>query len=146
MSALPPIAELLPHRPPMLLVDELVECVPGRARGRVHLRPDSPFMEAGRVRALVALEYMGQTAAACAGLRARQGGGAPAIGLLLGTRELTLAVDHFTAGDTLTVEAEQAAEDERISSFRCRVLRGEEVAAEAVLTVLLQPRGVGAPP
>lgn len=145
MTALPPIAELLPHRAPMLLLDEVLECSPGRARCAVRLGPDSPFMEAGRVRALVALEYMGQAAAACAGLRARQGGGAPVAGLLLGTRELSLAVEHFTVGDALTVEAEAVAEDERISSFRCRVLRGEALAAEAVLNVLLLPPGAGAP-
>jgi predicted hotdog family 3-hydroxylacyl-ACP dehydratase len=145
VSALPAIAELLPHRPPMLLVDELLECSPGRARAAVRLRADSPFMEAGRVRALVAIEYMGQTAAACAGLLARTSGGAPSVGLLLGTRELSLEVEHFHAGDTLTVEAERVAADERISSFRCQVRRGDALVAAAVLNVLLLAPGAEAP-
>lgn len=136
----PPIAELLPHRPPMLLLDELVEHAPGRARCRVRLRPDSPFMEDGRVRAVVAIEYMGQAAAACAGLAARQGGRPPAPALLLGTRQLTLAVGHFAAGDELVVEAERRAEDDRISSFRCAVRRDGATVAEAVLNVYLAAR------
>lgn len=145
MSPAPPLEALLPHRPPMLLLDEVLECSPGRACCRVRLRPDSPFMEAGRVRALVALEYMGQAAAACAGAQAREAGGAPRIGLLLGTRELTLAVEHFSAGDALVVEAERLAEDERLCSFRCRVLRGEALAAQATLNVLLLDPGAEAP-
>jgi predicted hotdog family 3-hydroxylacyl-ACP dehydratase len=123
----------------MLLLDEVVELTPARARCLVRLRPDSPFMEDGRVRALVALEYMGQAAAACAGAQARLAGGSPSVGLLLGTRALELAVEYFTEGDTLTVDAERVAEDERVSSFRCRLHRGEALAAEAVLSVLLVP-------
>lgn len=139
------LADLLPHRPPMVLLDELVEHAPGRARCRVRLRPDAPFMENGRVRAVVAIEYMGQAAAACAGLAAREGGRPPAPGLLLGTRELTLAVGHFEAGDELEVEAEHLAEDDRISSFRCAVRRAGATVAEAVLTVYL-PAGGGSSP
>ncbi len=112
MTALPPIRSLVPHAPPMLLLDELLEYAPGRARCAVRLRPDSPFMEGGRVRALVSLEYMGQAAAACAGMQARDGGGAPAGGLLLGTRELRLAVEHFQAGDALVVDAEHISGDD----------------------------------
>jgi predicted hotdog family 3-hydroxylacyl-ACP dehydratase len=131
------ILDLLPHRPPMVLLDELLDCEPGRARCRVRLRPDSPFMEDGRVRAVVALEYMGQTAAACAGFASRRDGRPPAPGLLLGTRELALAVSHFEAGDELVVEAEHLADGERISSFRCAVRRGGARVAEAVLSVYL---------
>jgi predicted hotdog family 3-hydroxylacyl-ACP dehydratase len=94
-------------------------------------------MEAGRVRALVALEYMGQAAAACAGMAARAGGRRPAAGLLLGTRELTLSVSHFAAGDVLSVDAERLVQEGGLASFRCEVRRGEERVAGAVLTVFL---------
>lgn len=44
MSALPAPADLLPHRPPFLFVDELVELVPGqRAVGRWRLTGDEWF-------------------------------------------------------------------------------------------------------
>jgi len=40
----PPPAELLPHRPPFLFVDEVVSLVPGEsASGRWHLRGDEEF-------------------------------------------------------------------------------------------------------
>jgi predicted hotdog family 3-hydroxylacyl-ACP dehydratase len=144
VSGLPPIRELVPHAPPMLLLDELLERGPGRARCAVRLRPDSPFMEDGRVRALVSLEYMGQ-AAACAGPPSPGQAGAAGGGLLLGTRELTLAVEHFRAGDELVVEAERISGDERVSSFRCSVHREGARVAGATLSVLHAPGGGTAP-
>jgi len=140
---LPPVGELVPHAPPMLLLDELLDAGPGRARCAVRLRQDSPFVEKGRVRAVVALEYMGQAAAALAGLEARVGGGRPANGFLLGTRELTLTVPFFQVGDELLVDVEAVYRDERLSSFRCRVRRAGETVAQAVLNVQLS--GLGGP-
>ncbi|MEO7571679.1 MAG: 3-hydroxyacyl-ACP dehydratase FabZ [Acidimicrobiales bacterium] len=44
MADLPRPAEVLPHRPPFLFVDELVEVVPGEsASGRWHLTGDEAF-------------------------------------------------------------------------------------------------------
>ncbi len=146
MTGLPPLRQLVPHAPPMLLLDELVEWAPGRARCAVRLRPDSPFMEDGRVRALVSLEYMAQAAAACAGMEARGGEGAARGGLLLGTRELSLAVAHFRAGDELMVEAERVSADEQVTSFRCQVHRGQELVARAVLSVFHPAAGRGVSP
>jgi len=138
VTALPRVAELLPHVPPMLLLDELLDAGPGFARCAVRITEDSVFVEEGRVRAVVALEYMGQTAAALAGLESREGGGRrPAAGLLLGTRELTLRVPCFEVGDELLVEVKEEYKDERLSSFRCRVRRAGETVAEAVLNVRL---------
>lgn len=40
----PAPTDLLPHRPPFLFVDEVVELVPGRsARARLFVDPDAPF-------------------------------------------------------------------------------------------------------
>ena len=44
MTALPKPADVLPHRPPFLFVDEVTELVPGeRAAGRWHLSGDEWF-------------------------------------------------------------------------------------------------------
>ena len=68
----PPIVELVPHRPPMLLLDRVLsydgECVVCETV----LEHDSPFVEQGHVPALVGIEYMAQTIAAGAGLSARE--------------------------------------------------------------------------
>lgn len=145
MSAFPPLEELVPHRPPMVLLDELVAWRPGWARCAVRLHPGSPFMEGGRVRAVVALEYMAQAIAACAGMEARQSGRRPGSGFLVGARDLELSVAHLSAGDALEVEVEHLQGDERLASYRCRVRRGQEPVAAAVVNVFLsEPEG--APP
>ena len=135
MTALPPIDELVPHARPMILVDRLIRWEPGHATCEVVLGPDAPMVQDGRVRALVAIEYMAQSVAAYAGMKERERGEKPSIGLLLGSRELRLEVPYFTVGDRLTVEVEHVFGDERLGSFRCRVLRGSDKVAEALLNV-----------
>ncbi len=132
---LPPIAELLPHAGPMVLLDALVEAGDGRVVARVTLRPASLFVEDGKVPAIVAIEYMAQAIGAYAGLRARAAGGAPRIGYLLGTRDMSLEVDAFSVGDELTVEAQHVWGDEQLGSFRCEVRRGGRALASALVNV-----------
>jgi predicted hotdog family 3-hydroxylacyl-ACP dehydratase len=131
----PPVAELLPHAPPMILIDEVVEATEGLIVARVTLRPTSFFVEGDRVPAIVAIEYMAQTVGAYAGLRARAAGNAPKIGFLLGSRELTLDVDAFAVGDELRIEARHVWGDERIGSFQCEVLRAGRTLASALVNV-----------
>lgn len=135
MSALPPVADLLPHRPPMILLDGVVAAELEAVTCRVVLTRESMFMEGDRVQAAVALEWMAQCAGVYAGLRARGRGEVPRIGYLLGTRSLELHVDEFRAGDELIVHAKHVFGDEQIGNFDCHVdRRGERVAA-ATLSV-----------
>ena len=144
MTALPPIAEVLPHAAPMILLDEVLSSEPERTRCALTLRPGSPFVRDGRVAAVVAIEYMAQAVAAHSGLKARAEGRAPSLGFLLGTRELRLEVEHLRVGDRVEVEVERVFGDAQLGSFRCRAWRGGEALAEAVLNVY-QSEG-GEPP
>jgi predicted hotdog family 3-hydroxylacyl-ACP dehydratase len=132
---LPPVTELLPHSGRMVLIDEVLEAGEGRIVARLTLRPTSPFVEDGRVPAIVAIEYMAQTVGAYAGLRARAAGGSPRIGFLLGTREMTLDVDAFGVGDELTVEARHVWGDEQLGSFQCEVRRDGRTLVSALVNV-----------
>jgi predicted hotdog family 3-hydroxylacyl-ACP dehydratase len=142
-APIPPIQELVPHAHPMILVDRMLSYAPGHAVCEVVLRPDSPFVEEGRVRALVAVEYMAQSVAAYAGMRSRQKGEKPALGFLLGSRDLKLAVDHLRAGDALRVDVEHVFGDDQLGSFKCKVERGAETVAEALLSVYQVSGGEG---
>jgi predicted hotdog family 3-hydroxylacyl-ACP dehydratase len=135
VSALPPIAELLPHRGPALLLDELIAQAPERVTCRVTVRADAAYARDGRLPAVLALEYMAQTIGAWVGLRARARGEPVRIGFLLGTRELRLFVDDFAAGDVLDVDAEHVWGDSALGSFRCAVRRAgsSQVLAEATI-------------
>jgi predicted hotdog family 3-hydroxylacyl-ACP dehydratase len=141
MIAFPAIAEVLPHSAPMILLDEIVACGGPSIRCRTTIRSDSMFLAAGRVRAIVSLEYMAQAAAAFAGMRGRTIGAPPGIGYVIGAREMTLAVDQFEIGDGLLVDAEEVWREERMSSFRCRVIRDGRCVAEASLNFYLGALG-----
>ncbi len=133
MSALPPIAELLPHTPPMILLDEMVSVDGQKVVCRVKVRPDSMFVEDGKVPALVAIEYMAQAIGASVGLVAKTAGKPVKVGFLLGTRELALSVDYFEVGDELLVESERLFGEQVIGSFKSSVTRqGVEVASALV--------------
>ena len=89
-----PLEELLPHRPPMVLIDA-VESFDAEARrlvARVTIGENQLFFDGKGVPNWVAIEYMAQTAAALVGYYDRHvAPGQPARpGLLLGTRKLDL--------------------------------------------------------
>jgi predicted hotdog family 3-hydroxylacyl-ACP dehydratase len=88
----------------------------------------------------VGIEYMAQTIAAGAGLRARDNGAVSGrMGFLLGCRSLTMAVDSFDVGDRLTIEARRTWGANELGNFACKVQRGEDVLVEGALTVYQGP-------
>jgi len=131
----PPIAELVPHKPPMILIDEVLDFAPTLLRARVTLTEASPFVEDGQVPTLVSIEYMAQSIAAFAGLTGRRGGEPVRLGYLIACREMTLAVDSLCAGDELEVRVMQVWSDEQLGHFDCVVLRRGETVAHAWLSV-----------
>jgi predicted hotdog family 3-hydroxylacyl-ACP dehydratase len=133
---LPPLAELLPHAPPMVLLDEVLAFDGATARCSVTLRPGSMFVEGGRVRAVVALEHMAQCVAVCAALRSRERGEPVGQGgYLVGARELQLEAACFEVGDTLEVEATLEFDGRELGSFACNLSRRGERLASGVLNV-----------
>ena len=140
MTTYPPIVELVPHRPPMLLLDRVLSYDGDCVVCETVLGPDSPFAEQGEVPAVVGIEYMAQTIAAGAGLSARdkgdQGG---RMGFLLGCRSLSITVDSFQIGDRLTIEARRTWGEKELGSFACKVQRDGQVLVEGALTVYQGP-------
>lgn len=141
MKDFPPIEQLLPHRPPMLLLDEVIAFDAESVECAVEIRESSTFFEPGGVPAWVALEYCAQAIAAYAGLKARASGGQPKIGLLVAARELTLQTEVFRAGDKLRIRARREFGEERVGRFACEVLRDGVAVAHASLSVYLPGGG-----
>jgi len=141
----PPIEEVVPHRPPMLLIDRICAHGDDVTVSTVTIRPDSPFVATstdGRpgVPAVVGIEYMAQTVAAYAGLSARKEKRAPRIGFLLGCRELSLATDAFAVGEVLTVEVRRVFGENDLGSFSCRIAATDgRTLASGSLTVYQGP-------
>lgn len=131
----PPVAELVPQRPPMLLVDEVLAAGDDTITCAALVRPDNLFVAGGRAHASVALEYMAQAAAALAGLHARARGEAPGFGMIAACRDLVLHAEHLLAGDLLHITATRVYAG-AMAEYRASITRRGEPVAEAVLHVV----------
>ncbi len=131
----PPIEELLPHRPPMLWIDEVVDQRGDDIHCRLTVRESHAFVSGGQVEAIVAIEWMAQTVGALVGLYDRKRGDAPRPGYLIAIPEAHFSVERFAVGDVLELYAHRAWGDESLASFECRVERGGALAATAQLSV-----------
>ena len=128
-------ADLLAHRPPMLLLDDIVAVDESSLTAQVRVGAHSPFFDGSGVPSYVGLEYMAQACGAYVGALARAAGRAPRIGYLLGTRNFVARIGRFASGDRLEVAASCVYRDDKLGAFECRIRRGEEIVAEAQLSV-----------
>ncbi|MBI2241907.1 MAG: 3-hydroxylacyl-ACP dehydratase [Magnetospirillum gryphiswaldense] len=138
-----PIEELLPHAPPMLLLDEVLVCDDQGSRAAVTIGPGFPFIEPSGVPAHVGIEFMAQTCGLWAGGRARVHGRPARLGYLLGTRRYRALEPFFPLGARLEVSAQIVFLDGGMGVFDCRVEdRNGTVLAEAQVNVF-QPEEEG---
>jgi predicted hotdog family 3-hydroxylacyl-ACP dehydratase len=140
MSCYPPIEELLPHRPPMLWIDEVRWQQGDAIRCALRIR-DQVFVSHGEVDPVVSIEWMAQTVGALVGLYDRGARQVPRPGFLIAIPEAEFAVDRFVVGDVLDVHARRAWGDETLASFEARVERDGLLAARAQLSVYRRKLG-----
>ena len=133
------IERLLPHRPPMVLLDRALGLDGDWFEAEVDVEPGSPLHQDGGVPAYVGIEYMAQTVAAYAGAEGLEHGGAVKVGMLLGSRDYRCRLPVFATGMRLKVRVRKALyQAGGISAMDCRVTdakTGQELA-EAQLTVV----------
>lgn len=125
------VTELIPHRPPMVLIDEILD-FDEEARS---LTAAVDVREEWKSN-YVAIEYMAQTAAALAGYFDKlENAECPARpGFLLGTRHLLLDLPEFEVGERYFVKAVNEFFDENSAAFSCSI---ENASGEVVATATL---------
>ena len=141
------ILQLIPHRPPMLLIHELIDVNDKASMAKVVIDDSVPFFRAGQgVPAWIGVEYMGQTAALIAGHQVQQGSTTPHLGFLLGTRKYRSEISHFPDNSILSISCqEQALVGESLATFACDIRfhadysDDEKLLATASLTVFRKP-------
>jgi len=140
----PPITELVPHAAPMLALEELLDWRDGFARARMTVPAGGPFERDGSVDAVLTLEYMAQTVAACLGMEAFRAGSGVRVGMVVACRRMELARPTLEVGEELFLEARCVRGTDATSHFEgeARDARGELVAS-ATLTLV---HGEGPPP
>jgi predicted hotdog family 3-hydroxylacyl-ACP dehydratase len=144
---MPRIEDLISHRPPMRLLDELVSHSHEVTTCRVRITAESTFVRHGQVPCLVAVEYIAQCIAVHSTLESIRAAGAPVpprIGYLIGVRQLELRRSHFSVGDELMVMARHVWGNDRAAVFHGEVACGDSIAAEGDLTVALPANEGGA--
>ncbi len=138
------IFELLPHRPPMLLINGIKYLSQEASSAYTYVDTDAPFFEEGRgVPAYIGLEYMGQTAALIAGYQLKHGLVEPHLGFLLGTRSYQTQVDYFAENKVLLIECkEKAVVGDSLATFDCSIRYRNEgaILATANLSVFRKPK------
>lgn len=125
-----PVEDLIPHRPPMSLIDEVVSFDRDAGAIEVRFRARREWCESW-----AAVEYMAQAAAALSGAADREAGygGPPRPGFLLGTRRMDLFITRFEPGREYLAAARTAFSDGNAASFECEILDGGKSVARAVL-------------
>lgn len=131
------ILDVVPHGPPMCLLDDVIQFDEQSLEAKVTIHPDSMFCEESGVPAWVGIEYMGQAIAAWAGVQAREQGNPVKIGFLVSCRKYDSPLSHFSVGSELRVSIQQVTEDTTgLQVFSCKI-QGDEFEIEANLNVFL---------
>lgn len=143
MSAWPATVDVLPHRPPMVLVDRIVSHDATQTVCALDITSFTPFLCDGVVPAWVGVEYMAQCVAAHAGLLAHARGETVRPGLLIGARSVDFHVDGFTVGQTIVVHGVHVWGERTLASFECTLTddRSQRRLARGVLSVYSPPNG-----
>lgn len=102
---LPDFRTLIPHRPPMVLIDEVVEYGPRLIRARRAVRAGDPFVGPDGLEGSALLECVAQTIAAGDALFAHSKGGRVVRGYLTGLTGVRV-MDVAAVGETLEIKAD----------------------------------------
>lgn len=126
MAGFPPIDQIVPHAPPMLLVDRVVAYEGDHIRCELHVQEGCPFVRDGHVGAIVAVEWLAQTAAAWVGLHTRGRADAARPGFLVHMREIALEAERFEVGAHILVDVERTSGDPDLGRFAGAIRRAEQ--------------------
>ena len=135
----PAVATLIPHRPPMLLVDEVVHHEGLRVICRATIRDEMPFVRDGAVPVLLALELFAQAACSLVALLATRRGVTMQSGAFLGTRSVTFHTDVLRVRDVVDIHCEEKMAVGRTAQVECRLVREGQTLAEGAINVMAGP-------
>lgn len=132
----PPVDSLLPHKPPMRLVDSILHEVDDGLVCKVVVGDDFVFLRDGRAEMAVCIELVAQSVACLAGLRDVRAGRKPKSGLLVACRDARFSEGALRPGDELAVQVKSQWVKEPVASFTGQVRRADDVLADVEVVVI----------
>ena len=136
MNDFPMIADLIPHREPMVLLDRMLGWSPGFVECAMQVRRGARFVEDGLLLAPFTIEHMAQAVAVCLGYEAYRSGQGVRAGMIVSCREFQAQMESVSVGDELMIRANRERGNEALSHFRCEVSREGEAFANTSLAIV----------
>lgn len=128
------LTKILPHKPPMLLLDDILEvdienCT---LSSLFRVYPEKLFYTKDGINTLAGIEFMAQTIGCYAYFKNQCC--EPKPGLLLGTRLYNNKVEYFKEGEEYKVTVREVFTDNEIVVFDCLIYDtcGEEIASATI--------------
>lgn len=142
MTSFPPFTDLVPHRPPMVFIDEVIEFSPTKLVAS-YCPPANHWAGSNGMPSFLGIEMIAQAIAAHNSLLVRQSNpeSPPSIGLLLGTRKYESNQPTFSPGKPLKIMIEEVMQDPAgFGAFNGNIISNDgETFASAVVKVFRPP-------
>jgi predicted hotdog family 3-hydroxylacyl-ACP dehydratase len=132
-----PILDLIPQRPPFVMVDQLTGCSERSARGRLFIRDSNVLCHNGFLQESGLMECIAQTAAACTGYHQLSTKKEVARGYIGAVKNLVI---HSLPAVNTEIHSEIVVENELLgyTIITGKILRNDEVLAECEMRILLE--------
>ncbi len=128
----PPVARLLPHSGPLVLLDRIVAADDESLTAIAQVTADGLYNQGDTVPAWVSMEYMAQAVAAFAGLAPYHRGETIPLGFLLGSRRVEFNRPSFPVGSVLTITVKRILQDDSgMAVFECQ-LSGDDTHPHSI--------------
>jgi predicted hotdog family 3-hydroxylacyl-ACP dehydratase len=129
------IIDLIPQRPPMVMIDALVFAVENTAKGQLLIRESNLFCRNGILQEPGLIEFIAQTAAAYTGYKNKSGNGNVAEGYIGAIKNLVIY--NLPSADTL-IQSEIIIENEIIgyTIITGRVKQDEKLLASCEMRII----------
>lgn len=139
LSGIPPMDQLLPHRPPMRFVRSILAEMAGRLTCTAAIASACALVGAESAPAVAGLEAAAQAAAAWEALQRRRAGGSatPRVGYLVALRDIVFFAKRIPANQSLLVTVTLDAAAPPLSHYRVEVsLAGRPLVRGTIATFL----------
>ena len=131
------IQTLLPHRAPMLMVDEILEINENFISTKFRINSDNIFLDENKFCESGLTEHCAQTSATILGNSLSAENGKPMIGFIASIKKIEI-FDLPDVGETIISKAELISKYENICQVKCETFLGEKLLLQAEISMFVQ--------